>query len=646
MDIIVPDIWLREYLKTKASVKEISEKLSLCGPNVERITKSNIGPVYSIEVTGNRVDLAGIFQLAKEASAILKRFGISASLIKPNLKKVRLTKQVSYLSAKVDYDLCSRFSAVLISNVKVMPSPSWMANRLKAIGLRPINNVVDISNYLMHELGQPVHTFDYDLIAGHQMTLRKSKPGEEVITLDNQKVRLLGNDIVIEDGRGRIIDLAGIMGGANSAVSEKTQNVLLFVQTYNPQNIRRTTMTTGKRSEASILFEKDLDWHLVPDALFRGIYLFETITRGKASMSALDLYNNADSTKAVDIPYDFIDSRLGVKINKNQIKKYLDWLDFKVKVKAKGLSVTPPSYRNKDITIKEDVLEEIARMYGYFNLPSELMSGRIPADNDAKIFDFESRIKNELVKMGFIEIYTSPLVNKISAGVKAVRIKNPLGRDCEYLRTSLLPSLVSAASQNHNWDRPFCFFEMANVYWDQADNLPSHNMTLAGIFANTDYRHAKGFVEFFLSKQFDNYQFVSADIKGFTPSAALEILSRGKKLGIFGEIEDHRFYYFEFYVNTLYECGRLYPQYRGSPSYPPQIEDLTVTLPEKTAVGNVIESIKSVSNISRVELKDIYNNSYTFTVYFQDPQKTLTNSEVEKIRNEVYLLLKSKYSVF
>src|SRR3989344_1860749 len=223
MQILIPDSWLREFIETDATPKQIQEALSLCGPSVERLHKKGNDYIYDIEVTTNRVDMMSVVGIARECAAILPRFGYKTKLKIINYKlKITTLSKVDYLNVKVDKELCLRFSAALIKNVKVGESLKIIKDRLELCGIRAINSVVDISNYLMLEMGQPVHTFDYDKIAGHKMILRESKKGEKITTLDNKEFVLPGGDIVIEDGSGKLIDLAGIMGGNLSMVDSST----------------------------------------------------------------------------------------------------------------------------------------------------------------------------------------------------------------------------------------------------------------------------------------------------------------------------------------------------------------------------------------------------------------------------------------
>jgi len=254
MNIKITHNWLLEYLDTDATPLEIQKYLSLCGPSVESVEKTEDGDyVYEIEITSNRIDSASVFGVALECQAILPMFGKRAKLILNPLEKYRFekieTRHASSLQVTIkNPSLCSRFSAVVLDNVKAIPSPDFIQKRLRAIGIKVINNVVDISNYLMVTFGQPTHVFDFDKIGKHTMIMRESKKGESIVTLDEKKVELPGGDIVIEDGNGELIDLCGIMGGLNSSFTDKTKRVLLFVQTYNKQLIRRTSMLTGQRT--------------------------------------------------------------------------------------------------------------------------------------------------------------------------------------------------------------------------------------------------------------------------------------------------------------------------------------------------------------------------------------------------------------
>ena len=259
MNILVPDSWLREYLDTNANPTQIKDCLSLCGPSVEKVVKQGNDYIYHIEITSNRVDMASILGFAGEAMAILPRFGIKARF-RENITlvwrdiRIKPKKEFPLHVTISNPNLCPRFAAIILENIKMGDSPAIIRDRLTKSGIRPLSNVVDVSNYLMRLFGQPVHTFDYDKIKHAVMIMRESKKGEKIATLDGKTFTLPGGDIIVEDGDGRLIDLCGIMGGENSCVSAETKRVLLFVQTYDPIHIRRTSMVLSQRTEASSLF--------------------------------------------------------------------------------------------------------------------------------------------------------------------------------------------------------------------------------------------------------------------------------------------------------------------------------------------------------------------------------------------------------
>jgi phenylalanyl-tRNA synthetase beta chain len=644
MDIIISDNWLKDYLKTTASPKKIAQSLSLSGPSVERIEKKNNDFLYHIEITTNRVDTASIYGIARETAAILPRFNIKAKLLPLRTKsKQSFSRKVKYLDVKIDSKLCPRFSTVLIKNVKIKPSPDYIKKRLMAVGERPINNIVDISNYIMHEIGQPVHTFDYDKIRGAKMILRASKKGEKLTTLDGKTHELPGGDIVIEDGDGRLIDLAGIMGGQSSAVDINTKNVLLFVQTYNPTNIRKTYMNLAQRTEAAVLFEKGLDTELVSQGIRRGIDLFTKLADGKPENKILDIYPKPYKAKKVVATLAFFEERLGVKLSKSEISKYLNLLGFETTWKGKKLEALIPSFRARDIFLAEDLLEEVARLYGYHNLPSSPMAGTIPDPPPNAPFSFEDNIKNFLSGWGGIETYTLSMVPESSVETGALKLKNPLGKESSFMRTSLMPSLIKTVKENTGEKEPFHFFEIANVYLPRKNMLPDEKMMLAGIFANTNYREAKGIIEALLEKLNAGVKFVVEDGKGFSASKRNTIKSNNTKIGQLGILEEGSIYY-DFDINLLRKVSLAVAPYTPIPKYPAQIEDMTLILPSKTRVGDIVTFIKSShKNLVKVELVNVYKNAHTFRFWYQHLERTLNNKDVEIIRDKVVGNLKEKF---
>lgn len=659
MDILIPHSWLKDYLKTSAKPEKIAECLSLCGPSVEKVVKNEKDVVYSIEVTTNRADSAGVYGIAREAAAILPRFKVKAEFLPLKVKSVqRLAQSVKWLDVQVDHKLCPRFSAVLIRDVKLSKSPDWLMTRLDLVNVRPINNVVDISNYLMHELGQPVHTFDYDKVGiydkimGAKMILRASKKGEQLTTLDNKTHTLPGNDIVIEDGSGRLIDLCGIMGGENSAVDKDTRNVLLFVQTYNGKKIRQTSMALAQRSEAASLFEKNLDPEIVEPTIRRGIDLFVEICGGKPEKQILDLYPNPYVPKSVNVSMSFINQRMGVTVTKTDIERFLTPLGFKISLQGgETLKIDVPSWRASDIDIPEDIVEEVARIYGYHNLPSRVMEGQIPDPLPNAPFAFEKKIKESLQSWGGTEVYTYSMVarDKVDLTGSAswvLKLKNPLGADSEYMRLSLAPSLVDAVNQNRGESAPFHLFEMANVYIPVRGMLPEERMMAAGIFANTEFVQAKGTLEALFAVLKSEVILTTQDGKGFLPHHRLAIKAGREEIGQFGKLQHSGYWYWEVDIEALRKVSSTTHSFKPLPKYPSQVEDLSLVIPIRVHLGEIIKSIyKSDSHVVSVVLKDTYENTRTLRISYQNPDKTLTDREVEVIRTKLLKSLEKKFGV-
>ncbi len=644
MDLLIPDSWLRKHLDTKATPTEIAKYLSLCGPSIERTKKTDDGDfIYNVEVTTNRVDTASIIGIAREASAILPRFGIAARL-KTNDQKLKtalkFVKKVKYLDVTVDPKLCPRFTAVLIKNVTAKESPKEIQSLLEKVNVRPINNIVDVSNYIMHELGQPVHTFDFDKIIDGKMIMRVSKKGETLKTLDGKEFKLNGGDIVIQGSDGNLIDLCGIMGGENSAIDTNTKNVLLFVQNYDQHKIRKTSMQLGQRTEAAVLFEKGIDNEGVKPAIIEAIELIERLSGGKSESEVLDIYPNPYRVKTVSTTKEELDNIIGIEIPEKDITNYLTALGFEAKWSKNKLDVKIPSWRANDMDIREDIAEEIARIYGYHNLPSVLMAGSLPAPRADNQFAIEKKIKETLVSLGAIEVYNLSLVEKGD-----IKLKNPLGPDTAYLRNNLRDSLLKDINDNPQEKGYTHMFEVSNIYIPHKGDLPNEKIVLAGIIKNGEYRENKGIVDKLLETLQIEYTTKIEEGNGYRPNQRLEIYSGKQKIGEFGNLENG-LYFYEFGILELISAKKIERKYKEINKYPPQVEDITLILPEKTYVGDVISTINSVSQlVSKSELTDIYDANYTFNVQYRAEDHTLTDKEVEEIRTKILSSLKSKFGI-
>lgn len=651
MDIKILDSWLRDYLKTKATPKQIGEYLSLCGPSVERIHKQGRDVIYDIEVTTNRVDCVSYYGIAREASAILPRFKISATL--KNLVSIYDIEKTSgsLPLSVITIPETKRVMAVVIDDVSAKESPGWLKKRLELSGLRSLNLLIDITNYVMLETGHPTHVFDYDRIQSHRLVFRKSKAGESIITLDNKVHSLLGEDIVIDDGNGEIIDLPGIMGTANSVVTYETKRIIFFIDSIDPFHIRKTSMSTGIRTDAATSNEKGPDPEVASLAFARGIELYTTVAQGKIASELIDIYPKSYKEKKIDLNLSSINRRLGITLIKKDITSILESLGFSVEWNSDDITVSVPSWRAQDIEIPEDIVEEVARIYGYHNLPSNLMPGIIPEPLQNASFDFEIKVKNILKGFGGVEVYTYSFVAKDKVDIKGesswvLKLKNPLGLDSEYMRLSLAPSLVSAVKNNSGVKETIHLFEVANVYLPTRGELPEERMTLGCISLNSSWEETKGIVEGLLKELNIDYDIEISDGRGFAKQQRLQYKAGKEVVGTFGKLEDCGLLYFEFDMPLLKKYSKPVAQFKPLPKYPAQIEDLTLSWPSKTYLGEVIKLIRGCDKqIVSVEYVGLFENSKTFRLAYQNNDKTLTDREVEIIRKCVLEKLNKKFGI-
>ncbi len=413
MNIQILDSWLRENLKTKASPKQIAEKLSLSSVSVEKLEKKGEDYLYDIEVTTNRPDLMSVVGLAREAATVLSHNGIAAEFQKLTFPTVTTKLIKEEFTIENDPKLVNRVCAVVIE-VTAKPSPKKIKERLEASNIRSLNNIIDVTNYVMRAIGNPMHAFDYDLLATKKFVIRESRPGEKYTTLDNKEYILPGGDIVADYGTGKIADLLGVMGPKQSAVSDATKRILFFVDNNEPHRIRKTSMSLGLRTEAAILNEKGIDPELSMDALLYGVKLYEEFADGKVISEIIDIYPNKVKRNEIIVNEDKINSVIGIAVPLKTSSSILKSLGFEVEIKDRSLLVKPPSFRTRDVEITEDVIEEIARIYGYENIPNRIpeLTNQKPFNFSKNQFFFEDRTKDALKYWGFTESYTYPMVSE------------------------------------------------------------------------------------------------------------------------------------------------------------------------------------------------------------------------------------------
>ncbi|MBI2310809.1 phenylalanine--tRNA ligase subunit beta, partial [Candidatus Collierbacteria bacterium] len=540
------------------------------------------------------------------------------------------------------------FAAIVLDKLTVKDSPKEIKDQLELSGVRPLNNLIDITNYLTLCFGQPVHIFDYNKIVDHQMILRESQKGEKIITLDGKTHVLKGGDIVIEDGEGRLIDLCGIMGGKLSEVDEGTKRAVLFVQTYNPKKIRRTSLYTQERTLAAQIFEKQPDSRLVIPTLIEGVNLLVKHASAVVAGDSIDHYFQKPIPKTIKLDLKRLNRLIGYEFDSKTTSTILTNLGFTVKkISATSFETVVPSWRLHDVAIPEDLAEEIARVYGYFRLESKLpITANLSVTSDP-LLDWEYQTKKYLSDLGFTEIFNYSLVSKelferaLMARDHSVILTNPLSSEFEYMRPSLIPSLLMDLEKNQGKvDLPLRIFELSNIY------IPKEQSILAFATQGVDYRHAKGYLEALLqSLHLTNINFVplKEDSGPWQKNQTGEIYSDKHLIGIMGAIKpkvkasfnlNGDIYLANLDFQIVSSLANTNYSYTPISDYPDMIEDITIQ--SNQSIGKILQLIKQESQfITKVIYRTSLINKHTFTIHFNDSKKNLTQNEVNKIKESL-----------
>ncbi|MEK7159969.1 MAG: phenylalanine--tRNA ligase subunit beta, partial [Patescibacteria group bacterium] len=629
-------------LKTKATPFEIGEKLSLTSLSVEKVEKLDNDFAYEMEVTTNRPDLFSVLGIAKETAAVLPQFGIEAKYIPPKLTNNQIKNKFP-IEIVNDSKLVNRILAVVME-VEIGQSPKEIKKALEVSGIRSLNNVIDVTNYVARVIGHPTHVFDFDRLNTKRLLIREAKAGEKITTLDSNNYTLLGREIVAVNDRDQIVDLLGVMGLENSVVTKNSKRILYFIDNNEPRHIREASMNLGIRTDAAVLNEKGIDPKLAMEAMLYGISLFEKTAKGKQISEILDIYPNKPILKNIDVSLEKINKIIGVNIDAKKAMEILENLDFKTTLKKDLIEVKVPSQRLNDVQIEEDIIEEIARVYGYDNLLSILPPLTQNFHSFINKFYWEKRIKEALKYWGFIECYTYSFVSEdMYEGPidEAVEINNPLTEDFTYMRNSLIPSLLKVISENKTQEE-IKIFELANVYHKRNKNLPDEVLTLSGVIKKkqANFYEVKGIIEQLL---FDlgikNISFKVSQKNAVGASLYINNTYLGEI-----EVLDTDLIDFELNFEVILKFAASKKEYKPFAKYPPVIEDLSVIVDNDVNTEDLIEKIKSQSNlITDVSLSDSYFASRTFRIIYQDEEKNLTKEEVSKIRSKIISSLEKDF---
>ncbi len=646
MNIKILDSWLRDYVRTNATAKDIAEKLSLTSVSVERLEKYKEDYVYDIEVTTNRPDLMSVVGIARETATVLNHLGIKAQFRPPELVKPQAAgENKNLIEIKSDPKLVNRVCAVVM-DVKIKESPHYLKERLETSGIRSLNNLIDITNYVMRTIGHPAHVFDFDRLSSKTLTIKEAARGERVKTLDDKQHLLFGGEIVAVNDKNEIVDLLGIMGLENSVVNENTRRILFFIDNNEKTHIRKASMSLGIRTDAAVLNEKGLDSELSFDALLYGIKLYEQLADGKILSDIIDIYPNRLKEKTITVSQEKINKIIGVEIPIKTSSEILKGLGFENTISGNSLKIKVPSFRTGDVEIEEDIAEEIARVYGYGNIKSlmpPLSSNQAPHPFVDEFY-WEKRAKDALKYWGFIECYTYSMVSSdLLEGPteEAVTIQNPLTQDFVYMRRNLIPSLLKVVSENKK-RQEIKIFELAKVYLREVGNLPKEQFMLAGVIKkqNASFYEIKGILEqLLIDFGIRNVTFKNSERGGLSASLYLN-------KEYLGEIEvlDNNLVDFEINFDIILKHADLKKVYKLLNKYPPVIEDISVITKEDAKTEDIITQIKQQSElISDVSLTDRFQNSRTFHIVYQHPEKNLTNEDVVPIRKRVIASLKDTF---
>ena len=628
--------------------------------------------VVEFEITSNRPDCLSVIGLARETAVSFDR---PLKLHTPVVKGAKDGDKIgNYLSVKIDApDLCYRYMARVVKNVKIEPSPLWLRMRLRASGVRPINNIVDITNYIMLEYGQPMHAFDYGCLNGSSIIVRRANDGESFMSLDDQEHTLDSSMLVIADN-DRAVALAGVMGGANSEIKDTTATVVFESACFNGASVRVTAKKNGMRTESSARFEKGLDAENCFGGLERACELVELLGAGEVVDELIDIYPTKAETVVLDFDPDRINGFLGTDISYDDMKKTLDALD----VKVDGNKLIIPSFR-ADLGCMNDIAEEIARVYGYNNIVSTQIRGEMTQGGRTPKQQFEVDLENAMCGMGANQIQTFSFISpkyydkirlsKDSALRNSVVISNPLGEDTSVMRTTSLPSMLEIIARNYNFNNEDVrLFEIATVYIPTTpETLPNENKTVSiGMYGSCDFFTLKGVCENILKVAGINKYTIrsEANSDSYHPGRCARMYVRDKEIGILGQVHplvmqnygvDCDVYAAELDFDAIFDLMATEKLYTPLPKFPATTRDFSFVCDEDIEVGSIEEEMAKAGGklVESIALFDIYRGpqvgenkkSVSIRVTLRASDRTLTVEEAEKTSNKILNALNKQFNI-
>lgn len=618
--------------------------------------------VIELEITPNRPDCLSVLGMAREAAA-----AVDTKLEYPKAYRNKRANEVEF-SGSINTEKCDKLVLSAITDVKIEESPTCLQTYLIKSGIRPINNIVDITNYVMLEYGQPLHAYDLDKLSGSEIKVEEAKSSDSLTSLDGETRKLEEGDIVIKDGE-KIIGLAGIMGGLDTEVTDSTKNILIESACFNKAQIRKTSARLGLRSEASSRFEKGVSPSFCQDSADRVAYLVEQLSAGVSSSNVLVVDKAEEEVNKVELRYKRTNELLGTDLSKEQMINYLERLEFKVDDKGDTALVDVPSFRS-DIEIEEDLIEEIGRIFGFHNIEAKALVGKLSkgrmSDNKAK----EYRLKNDLFALGYSEVLTysfvSPRLN-LRAGITDeklcdfIKLKNPLGEEFSVMRTSILPNHLEIISRNLNNNcKELSTFEIGNVFIKgDFDEIEKRRLVVTS-YGDVDFYSFKAdFLTLMSRRGIRNIDFVARDdIELYHAGRCAEMFVDGESIGLMGEISyktreefsiNKRVYTLEVDMDLINDLTNTQITYEKIIKFPAIYRDLSLVV-DKDVTHSFIKSLILADTpeiLEGIRLADIYTGeqidedkkSLTYEIIYRAKDRTLVDKEVNKIQENIIKIL-------
>ena len=625
---------------------------------------------FEYEVTSNRVDCFSVTGIAREAAATFRK-----PFCPPQVEIVgNDEKAEDYVSVEVvDTDLCQRYVARVVKNIRLAPSPEWMQRRLAACGIRPINNIVDITNYVMEEFGQPMHAFDLDTIAGNKIVVRRAEKGELFTTLDGQE-RVMDENILMICDAEKPVGIAGIMGGENSKITDDVKTMLFEAACFDGTNIRLSGKRLGMRTDAQAKFEKGLDPENAMEAINRACQLIEELDAGDVVGGCVDVYSTKPEPKVVPYDVDRINRLLGTDICEDEMVSYFEMVDLVVDREKKVVIV--PTWR-QDVLLMADLAEEVARFYGYDKIPTTLPTGEATTGGLSFKLTIEGNVRNTAEYLGFSEASTysfeSPkvfdklLIAEDDSVRNAITIANPLGEDYSIMRTLPINGLLTSLATNYNRrNKEVRLYEMANIYIPKElplTELPDERMQIAlGMYGKCDFYDMKGIVEMILHKSrlMNKIVYGIQNKKSFLhPGRQAELIYDGEVIGYIGEVHPEvldnygikeKTYIAVLDIKSIMEYAFFGFKYKGIPKYPAVTRDISLVMDKEVPAGHIEDIIEKKGGklLEKYELFDVYEGdrleagkkSLAYSIRFRDAEKTLEDGEVNLVMDKILAGLK------